>query len=363
MPAKILVINPGSTSTKVAVFDDAKVCFDAEVRHPRESIDRFSSVMDQKEFRSASVMRLIKDELKKGLPDIVVGRGGLLKPIPGGPYSINDDMIADLENARYGAHPCNLGAMIARELAEEWGIPSMIMDPVVTDEMDPVARFTGLKEIKRRSVFHALSQRGAARSVAAKMGLVYEESKFIVTHMGGGISVGAHRGGRVVDVINALDGEGPLSPERSGTLPILPVLELVESGRYSFAEMKKTVTSGCGLLSLAGTNDLREVESRILQGDDEARQVFDALVYNISKHICSFIPALIRNDPGKRPADAIILAGGLARSKKLVEALEDLVGFYAPVKVVTGLEEMEVMARGGLAVLKGELHPQVYHCE
>lgn len=361
MGSRILVINPGSTSTKVAIFSDEKVCFDAELSHPRESIDKFSTVMDQKEFRRTAVTELIKGELMKGLPDMVVGRGGLLKPIPGGPYSINDEMISDLESARYGAHPCNLGAMIARELAEEWGVPSMIMDPVVTDEMDPLTKITGMPEIKRRSAFHALSQRGAARSVAEKMGLIYEKSKFIVCHMGGGISIGAHRGGRIVDVINGLDGEGPFSPERSGALPVLPVIELLESGRYTFAELKKVVTSGCGLLGLTGTNDLRKIEARMDDGDEDVTLVFEALIYNIAKHICSYIPALMRGDVTKKPVDAVILTGGLARSKRLVAELGELVSFIAPVQAVTGLEEMEVMGRGGLAVLRGEMQPQEYH--
>ncbi|NDV25805.1 butyrate kinase [Desulfovibrio sp. JC010] len=360
MGSRILVINPGSTSTKVAIFNDEKVCFDAEVSHPRESIDRFSTVLEQKEFRSAAVMELIKDELANGTPDMVVGRGGLLKPIPGGPYSINDDMLSDLVNARYGTHPCNLGAMIGRELSEKWGVPSMIMDPVVTDEMEPLTKITGLPEIKRRSVFHALSQRGAARSVAAKMGLDYEKSKFIVAHMGGGCSIGAHRQGRIVDVVNGLDGEGPFTPERSGALPVLPVIELLESGKYSFAELKKVVTSGCGLLGLTGTNDLRQIEPRMDDGDENAKLVFEALIYNIAKHICSYIPALMRGDAAKKPVDAVILTGGLARSKRLIAELEDLVSFIAPVQVVTGLEEMEVMGRGGLAVLRGEMEPQEY---
>ncbi|WP_419781408.1 butyrate kinase [Maridesulfovibrio sp.] len=360
MGSRILVINPGSTSTKVAVFNDEKVCFDAEVSHPRESIDKFSNVLEQKEFRSTAIMELIKDEVAKGTPDMVVGRGGLLKPIPGGPYSINDAMLSDLESERYGAHPCNLGAMIARELAEKWGVPSMIMDPVVTDEMEPLTKITGLPEIKRRSVFHALSQRGAARSVAAKMGLVYEDSKFIVTHMGGGISIGAHRFGKIVDVVNGLDGEGPFTPERSGTLPVLPVIELLESGKYTFAELKKAVTSGCGLLGLTGTNDLRRIEPRMDEGDDETKLIFDALIYNIAKHICSHIPALMRGDAARKPVDAVILTGGMARSKRLVAEVEELVGFIAPVQVVTGLEEMEVMGRGGLAVLRGEMQPQEY---
>ncbi|WP_415719087.1 butyrate kinase [Maridesulfovibrio sp.] len=361
MGSRILVINPGSTSTKVAIFNDETVCFDAEVSHPRESIDRFSDVLGQKEFRSAAVMDLIKDEVAKGTPDMVVGRGGLLRPIPGGPYSINDAMLSDLENERYGSHPCNLGAMIARELAEQWAVPSMIMDPVVTDEMEPMTKITGLPEIKRRSVFHALSQRGVARSVAAKMGLVYEDSKFIVAHMGGGTSIGAHREGKIVDVINGLDGEGPFTPERSGALPVLSVIELLESGKYTFAELKKVVTSGCGLLGLTGTNDLRVIESRIEEGDEHAKLVFEALVYNIAKYLCSYLPALMRGDAEKKSVDAIILTGGLARSKRLVSGVEELVDYIAPVQVVTGLEEMEVMARGGLAVLRGEMVPQIYN--
>ncbi|WP_027720548.1 butyrate kinase [Maridesulfovibrio zosterae] len=360
MAFRILIINPGATSTKVAIFSNDKICFDAELSHSRESIDAYSTVMDQKDFRIAAVLDLIKGEIKQKLPDMIVGRGGLLRPIPGGPYSINSDMISDLGSSRYGAHACNLGAIIASELAGKWGVPSMIMDPVVTDEMDPVAKVTGLPEIKRRTAFHALSQRGVARSVAEKLGVDYDKSKFIVTHMGGGMSIGAHRNGKIIDVTNALDGEGPFSPERSGTLPILPVLDLIEAGTYSFAEMRKTITSGCGLLALLGTNDLREVESRIKNGDKEAKFVFDALTYNISKYICSFIPALMKGDKSKSPIGAIILTGGLARSNMLVRAVDDLVGFIAPVHVVTGLEEMEVMGRGGQDVLTGKLQAQTY---
>ncbi|WP_319763028.1 butyrate kinase [Maridesulfovibrio sp.] len=360
MGSRILVINPGSTSTKVAIFNDEKLCFDAEANHPREIIDKFSNAMEQKEFRSAAIMELIRDELQQGTPDMVVGRGGLLRPIPGGPYTITDEMISDLENERYGSHSCNLGAIIARELAEKWSVPSIIMDPPVTDEIEPRAKITGLPEITRRSVFHALSQRGAARSVAAKMGLDYEKSRFLVAHMGGGISIGAHREGKIVDVLNGLDGEGPFTPERSGTLPLVPLIELVESGKYSCAELKKTITSGCGLLGLTGTNDLRLIEPRIDAGDEKAKLVFDGLVYNIAKHICSYIPALISEETRKAPADAVILTGGLARSKRLVTGIEKLVGFIAPVHVITGLEEMEVMGRGGLAVLRGEMRPQDY---
>ncbi|WP_031481556.1 butyrate kinase [Maridesulfovibrio frigidus] len=357
---KVLVINPGSTSTSVALFCDEAVSLSAEVRHPRETIDQFSSVLEQKEFRTEQVLSLIKDSLKNGLPDIVVGRGGLLRAIPGGPYSINDEMIADLESGKYGVHPCNLGAMIARELAEKWSVPSMIMDPVVTDEMDPVAKVTGFSEIKRRSVFHALSQRGVARSVAAKLGVEYEKGKFIVAHIGGGASIGAHRDGRIVDVVNALDGEGPFSPERSGCLPVLPVLDLIQSGKFSFDELRKKVTSGSGIIGLLGTNDLREVEKRIEDGDKDAALVFDALAYNISKHICSFVPALMKGDSDKKAVNAVIITGGVANSKKLTCAVEEMVGMIGPVYVLTGLEEMEVMGMGGLSVLRGELIPADY---
>ncbi|SDK42181.1 butyrate kinase [Maridesulfovibrio ferrireducens] len=360
MAQKILVINPGSTSTKVAIFCDNEVCFDAEVRHPREIIDKYSTVMDQKSFRTEQVLSLIDESLKEGQPDIVVGRGGLLRAIPGGPYLINDEMIADLESAKYGAHPCNLGAMIARDLAAKWGVPAMIMDPVVTDEMDPVAKITGFPEITRRSVFHALSQRGVARTVAAKLGIEYEKGKFIVAHLGGGVSIGAHRNGRVVDVVNALDGEGPFSPERSGSLPVLPVLELLASGKFSYDELRKKVTSGSGLLGLLGTNDLREVEARIVAGDEEAKLVFEALAYNLSKYISSFVPVLMKEDSAKKPVTAIILTGGGAKSLRLVNAVEDMVGSIANVHVITGLEEMEVMGRGGLAVLRNELVPAEY---
>lgn len=362
MEYKILVINPGSTSTKVAIFKGNELCFDAEAQHPREVVDKYSTVIEQKCFRTAQIYSLIEDSLKEGQPDIVVGRGGLLRPIPGGAYLVNDEMITDLESAKYGSHPCNLGAIIARDLAAKWSVPAMVMDPVVTDEMEPVAKVTGFPEITRRSVFHALSQRGVARTVAAKLGIEYEKGKFIVAHIGGGVSIGAHRYGLVVDVINALDGEGPFTPERSGSLPLIPLLDLLNSGKFSYDELRKKITSGSGVFGLLGTNDLREVKKRIDAGDEKAKLVFDGLTYNLSKYISSFVPALMKDDVNN-PVNAIILTGGGARSQRLVNAVQGMTGSIAEVYAVTGLEEMEVMARGGLAVLRKELNPREYLAE
>lgn len=361
MSVDLLVVNPGSTTTKVAWFEDDIALLDEELQHPRDLLASFGGTPSQEQFRRESVIEAVRPLLDEGrIPDIVVGRGGLLRPMKGGVYSISDRMIEDLLSARYGDHPCNLGAVIARNLARQWDVSSCIVDPVVTDELDEEARLTGFPEISRRSVFHALSQRGAARKVAMLIGRKYDEGKFLVAHMGGGISVGAHRRGRIADVTNALDGEGPFSPERSGSLPILPVLNLIEEGVYTFDEIRRRVTSGSGLVAHLGTNDLREVQRMMDEGDFDAEKVFKALVYNVSKQLSSLAPVLMSGDDAKAPIDAVVLTGGMARSARLVDEISDRISFLAPVTAVTGLEEMEVMAQGGLMLLRNEVEVQEY---
>ncbi|WP_319469877.1 butyrate kinase [uncultured Pseudodesulfovibrio sp.] len=273
---------------------------------------------------------------------------------------MSDDMLDDLESARYGEHACNLGAMLAQDLADEWNIPAFIVDPVVTDELADVARLTGYPEIKRRSLFHALSQRGSARTAARRLGVDYETSNFIVCHMGGGISIGAHRRGRVVDVINALDGEGPFSPERTGGLPVIPVLDLIQRGEKSMDEMKRIILREGGLFAHLGTNDPREVVKRIEAGDTQAQLVFEALMYGIAKHIASLVPALA-DDSGTIEASAVVLTGGLARSEQITEGLRRRVGFIAPVEVVTGDEEMAALADGAARALKQPEEAKIYN--
>lgn len=353
MSRRILTVNPGSTSTKVVLFDGDEAIFEREVVHDKGRMLSYPTVWGQMEARG----RIIREELAEagellaGL-EAVVGRGGLLAPLVGGTYRVTERMLDDLRSARYGEHPCNLGAPLALELARERGVPAFVVDPVVTDELRPEARLTGLPGVMRRSAFHALSQRGAAREVAARRGLRYEDGKFLVAHLGGGVSVGAHLRGRVVDVTNALDGEGPLTPERTGALPVLEVLRLLEEGAYDVASLRRAVLREGGVYAHLGTNDFREVERRIEGGDEKARAVLEAVAYTVAKSAAGLVPALVtKDDPA--PVDAVVLAGGLAHSEPLVAELRRRLSPLAPVELVLGLAEALVMARGGAAALDG----------
>lgn len=351
MKTRILAINPGSTSTKAVLFEDGAPLRTVEITHPAAELARHATVMDQLEFRLAGV----RGELGEPGPlDAVVGRGGFLAPIPGGAYAVGEAMLGDLRQARYGEHASNLGAFMALEFARAANCPALVVDPVVTDELMDEARLTGLPEIQRRSVFHALGQRGSAREAARRLGLDYERGRFIVAHMGGGVTVGAHRLGRVADVTNGIDGEGPFTPERSGALPIVPLLDMIERGEKTPAELRRAVTRGSGLLAHLGTSDLRQAETRIAGGDDKARLVFDAMAYAIAKAIASMAPALTGH------VDAVVLTGGMARSTRLTHALTRLTAFLGPVVVVTGVEEMAAMARGAALALEGKLPVQAY---
>lgn len=356
----ILVINPGSTSTRLALHDGTTLVAAREFQHEKEELTALGSVMDQKDFRMAAIRQVLSEsKVYQGSLTGIAGRGGLLHPLKGGVYKVSDDMIDDLQQARYGEHPCNLGAVLARDLAEEHGVDAYIVDPVVTDEMDDVARLTGLPSIRRRSLFHALSQRGAARTVAARLGVGYEDSNFIVCHMGGGISIGAHRKGSVVDVINALDGEGPFSPERTGGLPVIPVLDMIERGEKTPAEIRDIVLRHGGMFAHLGTNDLREVVARMEGGDERADTVFRCLAYTVAKYIASLVPALADRDGAVNLA-AVVLTGGMARSGELTGELHRLTGSLGPVEVVAEDEEMAALAKGVVRVLRGEERPREY---
>lgn len=361
MSHRVLTVNPGSTTTKVVLLDGDTALLDRELEHPRAELRGLPTVWDQLPLRRRAVHAAL-DEARPLLAGLhaVVGRGGLLAPLPGGTYAIGAAMLADLRAARHGEHPCNLGAPLARELADELGVPAFVVDPVVTDELLPEARPTGLPQISRRSTFHALSQRGAAREAAARHGLDYAAAKLLVAHLGGGISVGAHLRGRVVDVTNALDGEGPFSPERTGTLPVLEVLRLLESGQFDIPGLRTAVLRRGGLFAHLGTNDFREVQRRAAAGDEAARALAGALAYNVAKHAASLLPALATaDDPA--PLDLIVLTGGLARSPLLVAELTRRLAPLAPVEVVLGLTEALVMARGAAAALDGRCPVQDYH--
>jgi butyrate kinase len=342
---RLLLINPGSTSTKVALYEDQHEVEAASIEHPSSELAAFPCIAAQAGFRLACIEIFLAGR-GAGLA-AVVGRGGLLKPISGGTYRVNAAMLADLAAARLGEHASNLGAILAHGLAEAAGCAAYIVDPVVVDELDEVARISGIPEITRRSIFHALNQKSVARETAERLGRPYAACRFIVAHLGGGISVGAHTGGRVVDVNNALDGDGPFSPERSGGLPAGQLAELCFSGRLSLAAVKKRITGQGGLVAYRGSNRFAELAAAARAGDAQAELLCAALAYQVAQEIAKHGATL------EGRVDRIILTGGMAHDADLVERIRRRVGFLAPVEVVPGEREMLSLARGYLAVADG----------
>lgn len=356
MSHKSLIINPGSTSTKIGVFEDETLLFEETLRHSTEEIAQYASIIDQKDFRKNIIMNLLKskDFDMKSL-DMVVGRGGLLKPIPGGTYAVSDALLEDLKIGKQGQHASNLGGILAREIADEIGVPSYIVDPVVVDELAPVARFSGAPALPRRSVFHALNQKAVAKRYAKENGLNYEDITVIVVHMGGGVSVGAHKNGQIIDVNNILDGEGAFSPERAGTVPAGDLVKMCFSGKYTQAEVYKQLVGNGGFNAYLGTNDARIVERKALEeGDAEAAAVLEAFHYQICKDIGAMAAVL----DGK--VDKIILTGGIAYSKHTCAALQKKVGWIADFVIYPGEDELLALAQGGLRVLTGEEEAKEY---
>lgn len=353
---RILVINPGSTSTKLAIFEDEKQVVSETLRHDAEELKPFKSVADQYKFRERIILNFL-NRAGFELTDFAafVGRGGLIQPVVSGTYEVNELMLEELKQAKNGEHASNLGAILANELAKAAGVKAYIVDPIVVDEMQPVARISGHPSIKRRSIFHALNQKAVARKAAFQLGKNYEAVNLIVVHMGGGISIGAHVKGRVVDVNNALDGEGPFTPERSGDLPLTQVIDLCFSGDYSYTEMKRKLTGQGGLVSYLGTNSAQKVQQMIEQGNTRAELVYRAMVYQIAKWIGKTAAAM------KGDVDAVVLTGGLAYDEKfLVKWLKEYISFIAPVLVFPGGNEEEALALGVLRVLRGEERARVY---
>jgi len=347
---RILVINPGSTSTKLAIFEDEKEVLRETIRHSSDELAPFQRITDQYEFRKRVILEFVQ---KAGYDiksfDAIVGRGGLVRPIPSGTYEVDELMLQELREGRYGEHASNLGALIANELAKEAGVKAYIVDPVVVDEMMEMARYSGHPDFIRKSIFHALNQKAMARRVAKELGKRYEEVNVIVAHMGGGISIGAHRKGRVVDVNNALDGDGPFTPERSGTLPMTQLIDLCYSGEYTLDDVKKLIKGRGGLVAYLGTNDAREVQDRVREGDEYATLVYRAMAHQIGKWIGKMAAALDFD------VDAIVLTGGLAYDDEfLVPWIKEMVSFIAPVYVYPGGDEERALAEGVLRVLRGE---------
>lgn len=354
MTYKVLAINPGSTSTKVAVYTDDECTFSHSIQHTPDELARFEDVDSQFEWRKALVEGVLRDNgIDLRQMSAVIGRGGIVSPIESGVYEVNDDLVHDLHHARM-QHASNLGGLIARDIADEIGVKSYIADPVVVDEMIPYARISGLPELPRESVFHALNQKAVARLYAKENHKKYEDLNLIVCHMGGGITVSAHRRGRVIDTTNALDGCGPFSPERSGSLPPGPLVRLCYSGKYTQEEMIKKVHGVGGLYAHLGTTSVPEVLDRILNRDMHAMLVLRAMCYTVAKEIGAMAIAL------KGDVDAILLTGGITHSKRVTDFLADHVDFIAPIYVYPGENELRSLADNALGVLRGELTPKLY---
>lgn len=355
MPHRILVLNPAATSTKISLFDDEEAVLEDVIRHGQDELSAFDRVWDQYFYRKDRIEEILR---QKGIEikslSAVAGRGGLLKPIPGGTYEVNSPMLEDLRRGIQGEHASNLGGLLAYGLARSAGIPAYIVDPVAVDEMEPVARYTGLPEIQRRSLIHALNLRAEARRAAAEMGKEYEDCSLVVVHLGVGISVTPHRRGRIIDSNNANEG-GPFSPERAGTLPIGDLVRACFSGKYSERELIRKLTSEGGLYAHLGTKDIPEVERRVEQGDPVATLVYEAMGYQVAKEIGAMAAVL------SGEVDAIVLTGPLAASERLVGWVKGWVDWMAPVMVYPGSDEMRALAAGALRVLRGEETVKVYH--
>jgi butyrate kinase len=347
---KILSVNPGSTSTKFAVYEDEKLVCLHTIRHSADDLKPFQSLLEQHEFRkNLMVDYLVKDGIDISELSAVVGRGGLVRPLESGVYKVNDRYIDDLRTVYSAEHASNLGGVIAREIAET--IPAclaLIADPVVVDEYQDVARISGLPQIPRRSMFHALNHKAIARKYAAANGTTYEKLNLVVAHMGGGISVAAHRLGKVVDSNQGLDGYGPFSPERAGTLDAGQLVDMCFEGKYSQEEIRKLLVGNGGLMAHLGINDTKIILQLVENGDEKARLVLEALAYNVAKEIGAMLAVL------HGEADSVVLTGGIAYSKFVVDYIKKMISPMIKVTVYPGEDEMEALAMSGLRVLRGE---------
>lgn len=355
MAIKSLIINPGSTSTKIGVFEDETLLFEETLRHSTEEISQYATIFDQKDFRKKIITDLLKEKnFDVNTLNMVVGRGGMLKPIPGGTYAVTDDLLEDLKVGVQGQHASNLGGILAREIADSIGVPSYIVDPVVVDELCPAARYSGMAEIPRGSIFHALNQKAVAKRYAAEIGKPYESLRLVVVHMGGGVSVGAHEGGKVVDVFSAFDGDGAFSPERAGGVPCGALVKLCFSGKYTEKEIYAKLIGKGGFNAYCGTNDMRDVEKMVQAGDKKAEEVREAFITQVAKDIGSMACVL----QGK--VDQIIVTGGIAYDKVVVAGLKEKAGWIAPMTVYPGEDELLALVQGGLRIQRGEEELKVY---
>ena len=350
---KVLVINPGATSTKIAVFDEDKQVFKKGIDHSAQELDRFDRVIDQADYRQKAILDAVAESgYQLSDFDAVCGRGGLYRPIPSGTYAVSDAVMRDVEQAPYGEHPSNLGAYLARRIGDMVGIPAFFVDPVCVDEMTEVAHYTGFAEFRRLCQFHALNHKAVGRKAAGMLGKRYEDVNLIVCHLGGGVSVGAHQRGRVVDVCNVKD-EGSMGMDRGGGLPVNQVINYCFSGKTK-DEVKKTFGRRAGMFSYLGTTDFRVVRARMEEGDAKAAEAYQALVYQLAKDIGA-MAAVLRFD-----VDAIVYTAGMAYAETFCDDITAYVGKIAKVIRLPGEEEMRSLAEGALRVLRGEQEAAQY---
>lgn len=355
MALKLLIINPGSTSTKIGVYDGLDEILVETLRHSSEEIGEYETIYNQFQFRKDIILEVLKEKnFDINSLDAVVGRGGMLKPMASGTYRVNEKMLEDLKAGVQGQHASNLGGILANEIGNELKIPSFIVDPVVVDELEDVARVSGMPELPRESKFHALNQKAVAKRFAKESGKMYEDLKLIVVHMGGGVSVGAHTSGKTVDVNNALDGEGPFSPERAGTVPIGSLIKMCYSGDYTEQEVYSKIVGKGGYVAYLDTNDARDVIKLEEEGNVEGKLYFNAFIYQVAKAIGEMSTVLCGE------VDSIILTGGIAYSEKVVKNIKARVDFIAPITVYPGEDELLALAEGTIRVLTGEEESKEY---
>lgn len=355
MGYKLLIINPGSTSTKIGVYEDEKELLVETLRHSSEEIGAYESIYAQKDFRKSVILNVLKEKNFDIITlNAVVGRGGMLKPMAGGTYEVDENLLKDLKDGVQGQHASNLGGILANEIAKELGLRAFIVDPVVVDELEEVARLSGVSDIPRKSKFHALNQKAVAKRYGKESGKGYDNLNLIVTHMGGGVSVGAHSYGKVIDVNNALDGDGPFSPERAGSVPVGDLIKMCFSGKYSEVEVYNKIVGKGGFVAYLETNDARDVLKLKEEGNELAGLVYDAFIYQVSKSVGEMATVL------KGKVDAIILTGGIAYSDKVVNDIKERAGWIADIVVYPGEDELLALAQGAIRVLNGEEEVKVY---
>lgn len=355
MAYKLLIINPGSTSTKIGVYENEKEVFVETLRHSSDEIAKYDSIFEQKEFRKSVIINVLKENnFDVNTLDAVVGRGGMLKPIPGGTYEVNESLLNDLKVGVQGEHASNLGGILANEIAKEVGGRAFIVDPVVVDELEPVARISGVPELPRKSKFHALNQKAVAKRFGKESKIGYDNLNLIVVHMGGGVSVGAHKNGKVIDVNNALDGDGPFSPERSGAVPVGDLIKMCFSGEYTQEEVYKKIVGKGGYVAYLNTNDARDVLREKEEGNKFAELIYNAFIYQVSKAIGEMATVL------KGKVDSIILTGGIAYSPIVVSDIKGRVEWISNVAVYPGEDELLALAQGAISVLDGEEEAKEY---